>query len=452
MPYPRIQRFKPNPFQDKLIRAAMQSPLVVATTAQGSGKTGGLCATHRFKAKHNPGVLGFAVVESFKWYRRVMHRTAVELFGHEAHYHGSDYTWTWKNGAQVMVLSYDQIDSWEGPSGGWATIDEYQNQGPDAYEVIASRLRDQRMVDDGSAPGRNTSVIIAGLMEFDSWADGMAERIPGAVHLTGIGTDVNAANMRAGYIDDLKHILSPEEYARRVKGLKPMPLGRVFRDFVPSEGPGGNLVRHRYNPNWKTYIGADFGRRASVVFAQEPPGTDQLVYFRELHPDDTGTEQWSRDLLDIAIPRNLAKAGERRIMVDEFICDPAGNNWQSAEAARDIEMVRANFGGNVRFTYDRKLRSIRYGTELVKSMVLNAAGKRRLFLDCEMWQRGIEVGHKGRSLAMALVRTKYPEDRTGKPVSEEPLKDGLDDHALDAARYIVTNKRGRPESGSVPVR
>ena len=451
MPYTRIQAFKPNPFQDKMIRSAMRAPLVVATTAQGSGKTGGLCAVHRFKAKYNPGVLGFAVVESFKWYRRVMHRTAVELFGHEAHYHGSDYTWTWKNRAQFMVLSYDQIDSWEGPSGGWATIDEYQNLGIDAYEVISSRLRDVRMVDDGSEPGRNTSVVVAGLMEFDSWADSLAERIPGAVHLTNIGTDVNASNMRAGYTESLKHILSPEEYARRVLGQKPFPVGRVFRDFLAQEN-GGNLVRHTYNPAWKTYMGCDFGRKAAIVFAQEPPGTDDLIYFYELNPDDTSTEIWSRDLLDIAVPRNLAKAGDRRILVDETICDPAGNNWQSAEAARDIETLRAIFGGNVRFTYDRKLRSIRYGIELVKGMVLNAAGRRRLFVDSEMWYRGIQVGHKGRSLAMSFVRTKYPEDRIGRPVSEEPVKDGLDDHTLDAARYIVTNKRGRPESGSVPIR
>ena len=428
----------------------MKSPLVVATTAQGTGKTGALCAIHRFKAKYNPGCLGFAIVESFKWYRRVMHRTAKELFGHEAHYHGSDYTWTWHNGAQIMVLSYEQIDSWEGPSGGWATIDEYQNQGLDAYEVVSSRLRDVRMRND--IPGRNVNVTITGLPEFDSWADALAEKDPACVHFTDVGTEVNASNMQTDYIGRLKHVLSPEEYARRVHGQKPFPVGRVFRDFVAQEGPGGNLVRHRYNPNWRTYIGADFGRRASIVFAQEPPGTDHLVYFHELNPDDTSTEVWSRDLLDIAVPRNLAKAGDKRFLVDEFLCDPAGNNWQSAEAARDIEMVRANFGGNVRFTYDRKLRSIRYGTELLKGMILNAAGTRRLFLDSEMWQRGIQVGNKGRSLAMSIVRTKYPEDRTGKPVSEEPVKDGLDDHTLDAARYIVTNKRGRPEAGSVPIR
>jgi hypothetical protein len=226
----------------------------------------------------------------------------------------------------------------------------------------------------------------------------------------------------------------------------------VFRDFEAREGSGGNLVRHTYNPAWKTYIGCDFGRKAAIVFAQEPPGTDHLVFFHEINPDDTSTEQWSRALLDVAVPRNLAKTRETRILIDETICDPAGNNWQSAEAARDIETLRANFGGNVRFTYDRKLRSIRYGIELTKGMILNAAGVRRLFVDSGMWYRGIQAGHKGRSLAMSIVRTKYPEDKIGRPVSEEPVKDGLDDHTLDAARYLIANKRGRPESGSVPIR
>lgn len=449
MPYPKIQKFTPNPFQDQLIKAAMRGPLTVATTAQGTGKTGGLLACHRYKAKYNPGVLGFAIVESFSWYRRVWHRTAKELFGHEAHYHGSDYTWTWRNNAQVMILSYEQIDSWEGPSGGWASIDEYQNLGPDAYEVISSRLRDPRM--DNTKPGKNVNVTIAGLMEFDSWADDVAEKDPACLHLTNIGTEVNAGNMQVDYLARLKHVLSPEEYARRVKGVKPFPVGRVFRDFLAQE-VGGNLRRHTYNPAWKTYAGADFGRKASIVFAQEPPGTDDLVFFHELNPNDTSTEVWSRALLDIAVPRNLAKAGDQRIQVDALFCDPAGNNWQSAEAARDIEMLRANFGGNVRFTYDRKLRSIRYGTELLKGMVLNAAGTRRLYIDSGLWYRGLEVGPKGRSLAMSIVRTRYPEDKTGRPVSEEPVKDGLDDHTLDATRYLTVNLRGRPESGSVEIR
>lgn len=431
------------------MQAAFRHPVTIATTAQRTGKTGTICAFHRYQAKHNPGVLGFAVVESFKWYRRVMHRVCKELFGHEAKYNGQDFVWTWGNGAQLMILSYEQIDSWEGGTGGWGTIDESQNVGKDAYEVLLSRLSDNR--------AKFLSVLICGLPTFDSWADSLAESNPAYAHFANIGTDVNSSNVHTLYLDRLKETLSPEEYNRRVRGFKPYPAGRVFQHFLPelfdpsAANEGGNLVRHKYDPKLRTILGVDFGRKASIVFAQETED-EKLIFFKEIQPESVSTEAWASALLDVAVPRNLAKTGDRRILVDEICADPAGNNWQSAEAAEDIARLRECFGAEVRFTYERKFRSIRFGILLMQGMILNAAGKRRLLIDWDLWHNGLKVGPKGRSLAMSIVRTKYPEDADGKAISEEPIKGGLDDHCLDATRYLIVNKRGRKQGGVVSIR
>ena len=444
MPYPKIQHFRPNSFQRELLHSSFTNFLTIAETAVRTGKTGAMAAFHRYQAKHNPGCLGLWVVTSYQWFKRIALPVCRELFGHEAKWHGTEYIWTWPNGARVMVLSYEYIASWEGATAAWVGIDECQDVGRDAYEVAIIRLSEAR--------SKYPHVLITGLPIFNSWAQNLAESDSTCGYFVDIGTDVNAANVHPAYIERLKQFLSPEEFLRRTKGQRPMPRGRVYSDFVPElwnptvEGQNGNLVYWQYRKDLPTYCGLDFGRRACAVFEQNDSVRDVDILFAELHPDDISTELLATRILDIAVPRHLAKPNETRILVDGFYADPAGNNWQSAEAAKDIEQLRNVFGTDINYTYDSNLRRVRNRVELCKQRVFNAAGKRRQLMDKGLWESGLRA--KGRSMAKMFTQLRYPEDKAGKPVSDEPLKDGINDHPNDGWGYIKTNRYGRLTGGT----
>lgn len=452
MPYPRIEKFVPNPFQHDLIVSGFQNRFTVAETAVRTGKTGAIAAWHRWQAKASRGCIGLMGVQSFKWYRRAMHPVCKELFGHEAKFHGTDYIWTFPRfaNAQIMVASAENIDSVESVTAAWASIDEAQDIDRTVFEVMLPRISDQR--------AQFPNMLICGLPEFDSWAEGVARDNENSRYFVNIPTDVNAGNILDGYVDGLKSGLSPEEFLRKVRGQKPMPKGRVFRNFTASywiptlADQGGNLVQWQYTPELQTFIGVDFGRRAAITFRQKDPDHGIDVYFREMMPDDISTEAFAHRILDVAIPRAKARTGDGKIRIDRVSADPAGGSFQSATGLKDIQILREILGCDVSYTFDPKLRHVPYGIELMNSRILNAANKRRLMLSTELYESGLKVGPKGRSLVMSLLRSRYPEDKAGRPISEDPVKDGIDDHARDAARYDIVNDYGRANPAAFNVR
>jgi hypothetical protein len=452
MPYPRIHAFKPNTFQHDLIVSGFANRFTVAETAVRTGKTGAVAAWHRWQAKANPGCIGLLGVQSYKWYRRAMHEVCKELFGHEAKFHGTDFVWTFPRfgNAKIMVASAENIDTVESVTAAWASIDEAQDIDLSVFEVLLARISDKR--------ARFPNMIVCGLPKFDSWAEGIATSNPSARYFVDIPTDVNADNILAGYVDGLAAGLSPAEFERKVRGRKPLPKGRVFRDFaaafwIPTvKDQGGNLIQWEYERDLQTFIGVDFGRRAAVTFRQKDPQHDVDVFFKEMMPDDVSTEAIAHRILEVAVPRQRVRSDDKRIRIDRVAADPAGGSFQSATGLKDIQVLREILGCDVTYTFDPKLRHVPYGIELMNSRILNAAGRRRLMLSTDLYQAGLKVGPKGRSLAMSFLRSRYPEDRNGRPISEDPVKDGIDDHARDAARYDIVNDYGRANPATFSAR
>lgn len=443
MPYPRIHAFKPNSFQHDLILSGFQNRFTVAETAVRTGKTGAVAAWHYWQAKANPGCVGLIGVQSFKWYKRVLHPVCKELFGHVATFHGTDFVWTFPklNNAKLIVVSAESVDAIEGVTAAWASIDEAQDIAIEMFEVLLARISDKR--------ARFPHMMITGLPKFDSWAEHVAIDNVSARYFIDVPTSVNADNILAGYVDGLAAGLSPAEFERKVQGKKPLPKGRTFRDFIASfwiptvKDQGGNLIQWQYEPDFQTCLGVDFGRRSHVTFRQKNDDHGVDIYFRELAGEDISTEALAHRILDVAVPRQRAKSGDKRIKIDKLSADPAGGSFQSATGLKDIQVLREILGIDVSYTFDPKLRHIPYGIELMNSRILNAAGQRRLLVSTDLYEQGTKVGPRGRSFVMSLLRSRYPEDKSGRPVSEEPIKDGLDDHARDAARYDIVNDYGR---------
>lgn len=441
MPYPRAQRFQPNPFQKQLLEACFSHELTAAETAVRTGKTGASAFYHRTQAKHNPGVLGLWVCISYSWYKRIAHQVCLELFGHEAKWNGSTYSWTWPNGARVMVLSYEYIESWEGATAGWGSIDECQEIGRDAYDALLLRISDAR--------AKYPHILVTGLPVYGSWVEELVRGSKDVAYFEEIETSVNAAHVHPTYLKRLENTLSKDEYERRARGRKPLPKGRVFSDFVPDiydpsvPGQRGNLIDWQIRPELETYAGVDFGRHAGVIVAQRDHTRDIDVIVKEFHPRDIGTRAMARMLQGVLVPRRKMAAGDTRLPVDKWYCDPAGNSWQSADAARDIEEMQLELGAQMEYTFASDLRRIRNGIGIVNGRFCSVGGQRRLLIDKTLWHAGLRSD--GVSLTKSILESRYPEDKAGRAVSDEPLRSGVADdisHIRDALRYSQVNRYG----------
>lgn len=474
-----------NGFQADLLRACNLPgvSLVIATTAVRTGKTGAQAAFHRYRAQRNPRVRSVWLVESYKWYKRTALPVCRQLFGREATWHGTDYTWTWPafGNAQVVVCTYVDLNSMQGVTAGWGSIDEAQNMGPDAHAELEQRISDSRV--------ETPCILITGLPVFGGWPDQLAadagavdiERATelvrawertgrqgsapvSCVHFSEIQTRVNARNVHSQYLERMRERLDPDEYTRRVEGIAPAPVGGVFRHWVAEPWSalaplqGGNLIDWMHDPALFTVLDIDFGvRRAACVASQMDKKRDIQVLFDEHNLDDTNTRALCILLRETYVPRSMHSHEPHKRPLDEIACDPAGNSAQTAEALTDIKVLREYFPGvRIRYTYVGRLRKITAGIAMVNARILSAAGKRRLLMSSALWARGMRdrrtgdgytAAKRGRSMALTLVRLKYPKDRDGRALSDAPESCPVDLHCADALRYGIINRYGMPESG-----
>lgn len=480
MPYPPIQllgshgtRTEDHPYEWNVFQTAQLQALfmpkvrlVISETAVRTGKTGTQAAFHRYMAKKHPGVLGIWIVESYKWYTRIAKTPCRELFGHEAEWHGTDHTWTWPafQNSKLLICTYQDLQSMQGATAGWGSIDEFQNMGIDAYYELEQRISDRRV--------EKPVIYISGLPEFNSWAFELAEaqqavsfeqakKQGGAetILFTEVATDVNADNLMAGFDKRLKESLDEDEYQRRLRGLRPLPTGTVFKHWSPDiytgvPGTGGNIYRGGYDPQIPVHLDIDFGfRRCGIIATMVDKARGIDIMFDEFNFDDMGTEDWCQELIKV-----FGRPGSKsKYRLDGVCCDPAGSSVQTAEAMTDIRIMRQHFPwAEFKYSYDSRLRNIANGIGAMSARIRTASGHRRLLMTEEMWNKGLAdkrtgPGYKkikrGRSAALSLTRTKYPEDKANRALSNEPLRCPIDSHCLDAMRYGVVNRHGVPDTG-----
>ena len=111
-----------------------------------------------------------------------------------------------------------------------------------------------------------------------------------------------------------------------------------------------------------------------------------------------------------------------------FYGDPAGSNVQGQSGAGDMEIFRRS-GIRILSTRDRMSRNIVASVAYARGFFESAEGVRRVHVDS-----------KCTDLIEDFEEYRYPESEDGKPVKEEPFKDGRHDHGNDAFRYFITNR------------
>lgn len=175
-----------------------------------------------------------------------------------------------------------------------------------------------------------------------------------------------------------------------------------------------------YDPNLPTYCTIDFGfRMPAVLFIQTyfDGEFDHIRVFDSiLHKKDIKTD----DLIKMIKVKGYP--------IITYYGDPAGSNVQGQSGAGDMEIFRRS-GIRVLSTRDRKSRNI-----------VNSVAYTRGFFESAEGIRRIHVDKKCADVIQDFEEYRYPESEDGKPIKEEPIKDGYHDHGNDAFRYFIINR------------
>ena len=108
--------------------------------------------------------------------------------------------------------------------------------------------------------------------------------------------------------------------------------------------------------------------------------------------------------------------------------DPAGSNVQGQSGAGDMEIFRRS-GIRIISARDRMSRNIVSSVAYARGFFESVDGIRRVHVD-----------NKCVDMIEDFEEYRYPEAEDGKPIKEEPFKDGRHDHGNDAFRYFITNR------------
>ena len=175
-----------------------------------------------------------------------------------------------------------------------------------------------------------------------------------------------------------------------------------------------------YDPNLPTFCTIDFGYRQPAVLFIQTQFDGEFEHIRVfdciLHKNNIKTE----DLI------KMIKVKGYPIM--SYYGDPAGANVQGQSGAGDMEIFRRS-GIVVMSTKDRMSRNI-----------VNSVSHTRGFFESADGVRRVHVDKKCKEVIEDFEEYRYPESTDGKPIREEPIKDGYHDHGNDAFRYFIINR------------
>ena len=204
-----------------------------------------------------------------------------------------------------------------------------------------------------------------------------------------------------------------QEYGAEFTSLS----GRVFENFTPETHVG----EHLFNPSLPTFCTIDWGYRMPAVLwfqVGKIEGIEHIFIIDEIiHEKNIKT--------DILIDRILSKNyGVRR-----YFGDPAGYQVQSSLGMGDAELFNKRSGKRIFYLRDKMSRTITDGVNHIRSFIMAADKSIRLHVD-----------KKCIGIIEDLFSYRYPEHKEGFAIKEQPLKDGLHDHGIDALRYGLVSR------------
>jgi hypothetical protein len=326
-------------------------------------------------------------------------------------------------GRRVYYGSADRPETLDGQTVGAIWVDEARYVKRRGWEVVLSRLRSKRAQ---ALRGIITSTPGGEWLE-EEFNTGRAQRA--AVHAS---TRENRHNLGEGVVENMESSLSKRAARVFIDGQFGLLEGAVY-EFEKS----WHLIPWRYDPRLPVVLAWDFGwQRPAVLFLQPIPAGTLLppakgtvvvrrapagcwVVFDELVPEGISTEMLAMQVKQKGYP------------VSRIWCDPAGDGTQTATGLTDVQMLRTAGFADVRFTTDPRWRHIPTGVRLVEGLLRNLRLETRLFV-----AERLDVAAAKRGIVKDFQQYHYPDTREGRPIKDQPEKDGVHDHTMDAIRYF----------------
>jgi len=212
--------------------------------------------------------------------------------------------------------------------------------------------------------------------------------------------------------------ISRDEYRQEYLAEFITRAGRVYEEFT-----GTNIIPP-WSPDIKSYdifIGMDFGyahHTAIVFLAVERATNNKIIQFDEIY-----INKMQMDDIMSFMRYKLHQHKLSQSNIEVCFTDPAGNADELSSGLSPVDMLRNNG-----FKVINKGSTINAGIALVRSYIKNSLGQNRYFIteNCQDTIRSFN-GYQ------------YSSNKEGL-IKEEPLKDNLHDHLMDALRYFFVNK------------
>ncbi len=244
----------------------------------------------------------------------------------------------------------------------------------------------------------------------------------------------------------------PEDYIDALEESCPARMRKCFLDgmFVP---PGGSVYpefddRHLVNfeltnkhalDNIQVYLAVDFSPRtpACLWAAMLPAGyversisaaplkRDALVIVDELNPVGAHSP--------VTIQHLAQQIRAKGLPYVNVIADPAGRAVQDTSGIDSVSMLQMELGTRIQHP-PHSLREIRTGINHVRLALDPARGAPYMY-----FARKLSANRDPRGIVNSMRALSYPEPRDGKPLDDNPIKDGITDHQTDLVRYLTVS-------------
>lgn len=428
--------FKPLPWQ--ISPWCDQSSILLLTGSAGGGKSRLAAEKIHAFCKHYPGAMGLALRKT----RESMNNSTVlflerAVIGHDPqvrHLQGS-HRFEYSNGS---VLAYGGMKDEEqreqirsiGQAGGvdicW--MEEAHKFTRADFDEVEARMRGQAaswrqviLTTNPDAPSHwiNQDLIIGG---------------QAAVYYS--HAEDNPYNPD-DYLDSLARLTGVTAQRLR-EGKWVQAEGVVYEDFDPEV----HLVERFDIPReWRRFRVIDFGYTNPFVCQWWAEDNDGRLYrYREIYQTRLLVEDAAAAIVaaETIRPPNNGNPAEME-SIAETICD------HDAEDRATLEKHLRILGARAPITKSADKR-VKAGIQAVQLRLRRAGdGKPRLFLmqgalihrpDAKLRDAGKPVNTEEE-----ITLYHWPEDKSGRPVKEEPVKE--DDHGMDALRYMVMRLDGK---------
>ncbi len=321
------------------------------------------------------------------------------------------------DGAPVFLRSATDPGGYDGLDVGWAAGDEARHWTREAYNVFIGRVR---------VPCPLPQKVFASTPAMhwlsDEFNSGKADR-----HLITAPTRENLKHLAPTFITDLKLSYSRRLQRAILEGEFTVLEGAVYEAFDPTPTspwaidyePAGALHRSH-----KHFLAVDPGyRRSSWFFIAERGPLDWVVY-DQLQGESRS--DWSC----------VEEVNGRGHPIDEIWTDPAANATQSAlnlDTMAMLQGVKTRNKAPIRYITG-PYRSVSFGVDKMRVLMGDPEGGLPIRLRFARQLLEQERG-KARGFIRSHASYSYGEVKEGRPLSDEPVKDGLFDHDCDAGRY-----------------